>query len=126
VLYSAAKAAAIHLSKCVAMEVGESGVRVNSISPGVIVTGIFGKAAGLSTEAAEATPELLVYRIAQPIPRAGMPEDVAQAAVFLAGDDSSFIHGRDLVVDRGMSGGRNWTQHQNALASLRKAFEQAR
>ena len=46
-VYGAAKAAVIHLTKCVAMELGESGIRVNSISPGVIATGIFGKALGL-------------------------------------------------------------------------------
>ncbi len=46
VVYSTAKAAVIHLTKCVAMELGESGVRVNSISPGLIATGIFGKALG--------------------------------------------------------------------------------
>src|SRR6266699_3724417 len=46
VVYGAAKAAVIHLTKCVAMELGESGIRVNSISPGAIATGIFGKALG--------------------------------------------------------------------------------
>src|SRR5580692_12471881 len=45
-VYSAAKAAVIHLTRCVAMELGEAGVRVNSISPGAIATGIFGKALG--------------------------------------------------------------------------------
>src|SRR3954462_15256098 len=54
-VYGAAKAAVIHLTKCVAMELGESGVRVNSISPGAIATGIIGKALGLSVEAAEKT-----------------------------------------------------------------------
>src|SRR6201992_225496 len=44
IVYGAAKAAVIHLSKCVAMELGESGIRVNSISPRAIATGIFGKA----------------------------------------------------------------------------------
>ena len=47
IVYSAAKAAVIHLTKVVAMELGESNVRVNCISPGGIATGIFGKAAGL-------------------------------------------------------------------------------
>ena len=56
-VYGAAKAAVIHLTKCVAMELGESNIRVNSISPGAIATGIFGKALGLSVEAAEKTPE---------------------------------------------------------------------
>src|SRR5947209_4480735 len=99
-IYGAAKAAVIHLTKCVAMELGEAGIRVNSISPGVIATGIFGKALGLSVEAAEKTPELMhgVYKSAQPIQRAGLPEDIAYAAVFLASDESSFINGHDLVV----------------------------
>lgn len=125
VVYGAAKAAVIHLTKCVAMELGESGVRVNSISPGAIATGIFGKALGLSVEAAEQTPEVMreVYKSAQPIPRAGLPDDIANAAVFLASDESGFINGHDLVIDGAMTGGRNWTQQQQGLLALRKAFD---
>ena len=126
VVYGAAKAAVIHLTKCVAMELGEAGIRVNSISPGVIATGIFGKALGLSVEAAEKTPDVMreVYKTAQPIPRAGLPEDIAQAAVFLASDESSFINGHDLVVDGAITGGRNWTAQQQGYVALRKAFDQ--
>jgi NAD(P)-dependent dehydrogenase (short-subunit alcohol dehydrogenase family) len=125
-VYGAAKAAVIHLTKCVAMELGEAGIRVNSISPGVIATGIFGKALGLSVEAAEKTPELMhgVYKSAQPIQRAGMPEDIAYAAVFLASDESTFINGHDLVVDGAITGGRNWTQQQEGYVAMRKAFDQ--
>ena len=126
-VYSAAKAAVIHLTKCVAMELGEAGIRVNSISPGAIATGIFGKALGLSVEAAEKTPDVMreVYKSEQPIPRAGLPEDIAQAAVFLASDESTFINGHDLVIDGAITGGRNWTAQQQGLAALRKAFDQA-
>ena len=126
IVYGAAKAAVIHLTKCVAMELGEVGIRVNSISPGVIATGIFGKALGMSVEAAEKTPELMhgVYKSAQPIPRAGLPEDIAHAALFLASDESSFVNGHDLVVDGAITGGRNWTQQQQGYVALRKAFEQ--
>src|SRR5256885_12635975 len=46
-IYSAAKAAVVHLTRCVAMELGESGVRVNSVSPGAIATGILAKALGM-------------------------------------------------------------------------------
>ena len=126
VVYGAAKAAVIHLTRCVAMELGESNIRVNSISPGAIATGIFGKALGLSTEAAEKTPAMMreVYKSAQPIPRAGLPDDIAHAAVFLASDESSFVNGHDLVVDGAITGGRNWTQQQQGYVALRKAFEQ--
>jgi NAD(P)-dependent dehydrogenase (short-subunit alcohol dehydrogenase family) len=121
VIYGAAKAAVIHLTRCVAMELGESGIRVNSISPGAIVTGIFGKALGLSVEAAERTTAIAKERFAksQPIPRAGMPEDIARAALFLASDDASFVNGHDLVVDGGVIGGRNWTQQQDGLQAMR-------
>ena len=124
-VYGAAKAAVIHLTKCVAMELGESGIRVNSISPGAIATGIFGKALGLSVEAAEKTPDVMreIYKTAQPIPRAGLPEDIAHAAVFLASDESSFINGHDLVVDGAITGGRNWTaQQQGYVACARRSI----
>jgi NAD(P)-dependent dehydrogenase (short-subunit alcohol dehydrogenase family) len=125
VVYGAAKAAVIHLTKCVAMELGESGIRVNSISPGAIATGIFGKALGLSVEAAEQTPARMreVFKTAQPIPRAGLPEDIAWTAVFLASDESSFINGNDLVVDGGVTGGRNWSQQQQGYVAIRQAFD---
>ena len=126
-VYGAAKAAVIHLTKCVAMELGEANIRVNSISPGIIATGIFGKALGLSVEAAEKTPEIMreVTKTAQPIPRAGLPEDIAHAAVFLASDESGFINGHDLVIDGAITGGRNWTAQQQGYVAMRKAFGQS-
>ena len=126
VVYSAAKAAVIHLTRCVAMELGEAGIRVNSISPGLIATGILAKALGLSTEAAEKTPAVMreATRMAQPIPRAGLTDDIAHAAVFLASDESTFINGHDLVIDGAITGGRNWTQQQQGYAAMRKAFDQ--
>ena len=125
-VYGAAKAAVIQLTKCVAMELGEANIRVNSISPGIIATGIFGKALGLSVEAAEKTPEIMreVTKTAQPIPRAGLPEDIAHAAVFLASDESGFINGHDLVIDGAITGGRNWTAQQQGYVAMRKAFGQ--
>jgi NAD(P)-dependent dehydrogenase (short-subunit alcohol dehydrogenase family) len=123
-IYSAAKAAVIHLTKCVAMELGESNVRVNCISPGGIATGIFGKAMGLPTEEAEKTAEAVKGTLAtlQPIQRAGLPDDIAQAAVFLASDESSFVNGHNLVVDGGLVGGRLWTPQQEGLDQMRAAF----
>jgi NAD(P)-dependent dehydrogenase (short-subunit alcohol dehydrogenase family) len=55
----------------------------------------------------------------QPIPRAGLPEDVARAALFLASDGSSFINGQDIVVDGGVSAvGRGWSATAKTRAEL--------
>lgn len=126
-VYSAAKAAVIHLTRVVAMELGESNVRVNCISPGGIATGIFGKAAGLPTDQAEKSSEFIKQVLAdhQPIRRPGVVDDIAQAAVFLASDESSFINGHNLVVDGGLTGGRLWSEQQEGLKALRQAFKDA-
>lgn len=124
IVYSAAKAAVVHLTRCVALELGEHKVRVNSISPGGIATGIFGKAAGMPDAMADQTAEQAKKALAgfQPIPRAGLTDDVAAAAVFLASDESSFVNGHDLVVDGGLIGGLSWSQQQALLQNLRAAF----
>lgn len=122
--YAAAKAAVVHLTRCVAMELGEDQVRVNAISPGGIATGIFGKAMGLPQQDAEETTETVkeVLKGMQPIPRAGLPDDIADAAVFLASDESTFINGHELIVDGGLVGGRLWTPQQEGLAAMRKVL----
>jgi NAD(P)-dependent dehydrogenase (short-subunit alcohol dehydrogenase family) len=122
--YSCAKAAVVHLSNCVAMQLGEQNVRVNCISPGGIATGIFAKSFGLPSEAADKTAEAMKAGLAklQPIPRAGITDDIANAAVFLASDQSSFINGHNLVVDGGLVGGRMWTAQQAGLAGMKQAF----
>lgn len=123
-IYSAAKAAVIHLSRCVAMQLGERGVRVNSVSPGPIATGIFGKALGLPVAEAEKTAELMkaAFATIQPIKRTGLPDDIANAAVYFASDESSFVNATDLIVDGGITGGRQWTAAQEGYAHMRKAF----
>ena len=115
-VYSAAKAAVIHLTKSVANELGEQGVRVNAICPGGIATPIFGKALGLSAEQADFTVDLMRERLAQgqPIRRAGIPEDIANAAAWLASDEASFVTGHALVVDGGITTGRLWSERQAA------------
>ena len=122
--YSAAKAAVVHLSNCVAMQLGEQNVRVNCISPGGIATGIFAKAFGLPNEAAEKSAEAVKAGLAklQPIPRAGLTDDIANAAVFLASDQAGFINGHNLVVDGGLVGGRQWSALQASMAGMKQAF----
>jgi hypothetical protein len=65
--------------QCLAMELGESGILVNGISPGAIATGIIGKSLGFPVEAAERTPAIMreIYKTQQPIQRAGLPGDIA-------------------------------------------------
>jgi NAD(P)-dependent dehydrogenase (short-subunit alcohol dehydrogenase family) len=103
-IYSASKAAVIHLSRNVAAEISSSGVRANTISPGGVVTGIFAKAAGLDGARADRVLGVIsdLFATVQPIPRAGVTDDIANAAVFLASDAASFITGQDLAVDGGL------------------------
>jgi NAD(P)-dependent dehydrogenase (short-subunit alcohol dehydrogenase family) len=110
-VYAAAKAAVIHLTKSVAMELGEKGVRVNCICPGGIATPLLaGAFRGEESDDATAL-ELVKSAIAlfQPIQRAGIPEDIAAAALWLASDESSFVNGHALVVDGGLTGGVLWS-----------------
>ena len=123
--YGVAKAALIHLSRCAAMELGEDFVRVNSISPGGIATGIFGKAMGMGAEAAEASAEKMKLALArmQTIPRAGLPNDIADAAVYLASDESSFVNGTDIVVDGGLIWGRRFSEVAAGGQAMRALFD---
>jgi NAD(P)-dependent dehydrogenase (short-subunit alcohol dehydrogenase family) len=124
IVYSAAKAAANHLSRCAAMELGEHGVRVNSVSPGAIATGIVPKALGMEAGKADQTADRMkeVFAKAQPIPRAGVTDDIAQCVAWLASDRSTFVNGIDIVVDGGMTGGRMFTPHQESLKAMKLAL----
>lgn len=92
--YRAAKAGVIHFTKCVAIELAEHNVRVNVITPGNIQTNIN---AAFDTKS-------IVARM-QPLQRLGTPDDVANAAVFLASDRSLQVTGMVLPVDGGTSAG---------------------
>jgi NAD(P)-dependent dehydrogenase (short-subunit alcohol dehydrogenase family) len=123
-IYGAAKAAVNHLSKCVAMELGEHNVRVNSVSPGAIATGILPKALGIDASKADALATEMqdVYAKAQPIPRSGVPEDIAQCVLWLACDRSSFVNATDIVVDGGLIGGAMFSPHHEGLRQVRARF----
>jgi NAD(P)-dependent dehydrogenase (short-subunit alcohol dehydrogenase family) len=121
--YSVAKAAVVHATRCVAAELGESNIRVNCISPGAIVTGVVAKAVGIDGNVADRHLATVNehFAKAQPIPRAGLPEDIARAALFLASDAGSFINGVDLVVDGGAITGNRFS----AGAAARQALVEA-
>jgi NAD(P)-dependent dehydrogenase (short-subunit alcohol dehydrogenase family) len=116
-VYSAAKAAVIHLTRSVSLELAESNVRVNCICPGAIATPIFKGA----FQGQEIDDETLVESVKpflsqfQPIKRAGVPEDIARAALWLAGDESTFVTGQAIVVDGGLTAGRQWSQQPELM-----------
>jgi len=106
-LYSGAKAAVAHMTRLAGADLGEHNIRVNAISPGAVATPIFWggsqRAQTLSDEENQRKMEKLEANLAKatPLPRAGLADDIAFAAVFLASDDGSFINSHDLVVDGG-------------------------
>jgi NAD(P)-dependent dehydrogenase (short-subunit alcohol dehydrogenase family) len=119
--YAASKAAVTQLTRTVAAEIGGRGIRVNSISPGAIVTGIFAKNAGVEGSKADKVLDVVkeTFSTLQPIARAGLTDDIANAAAFLASDRASFIHGQDLVVDGGITlAGIRWDQGLEFRADL--------
>ena len=94
--YTASKGAVRAMSKAAATTFGRNGVRINALFPGVIDTPM--------TQALSDSKELLSQLIqATPLQRLGKPEDIAQAALFLASDESSYITGAELVIDGGFS-----------------------
>lgn len=110
--YAVAKAGVVQLTRCAAVELGEHGIRVNSISPGPIPTGIQLKSAGAASTEAERKAESLrpmfaqALRDWQPMRRVGEPVDVASVMVWLADDRSGFVTGQDIAVDGGILAGR--------------------
>ncbi len=92
--YSASKAGMIGLAKSVAKELGSRGIRANSIAPGFIITDMTG---ALSEEVRNEWAKQI------PLRRGGTPEDVANAALFLASDLSSYVSGQTIHVCGGMN-----------------------
>jgi NAD(P)-dependent dehydrogenase (short-subunit alcohol dehydrogenase family) len=91
------KAAIIGMTRQLAMEGSEHGIRVNSISPGLIESGA--NRAHLAEGAGEFARAMIDRTL---LGRLGQPDDVANLALFLASDESSYITGIDVVIDGGM------------------------
>ena len=92
--YSASKAGMIAMTKCLAAEVASRGITANCVAPGFIKTAM-----------TDALPEEAKEKLARNIPmaRLGLPEDVANAVVFLASDEASYITGQTIHVNGGMA-----------------------
>jgi NAD(P)-dependent dehydrogenase (short-subunit alcohol dehydrogenase family) len=123
-VYSAAKAAVIQLTRSVALELAPHGVRVNCICPGAIATPIFGTSLGLAPDAVDRSVDAVKAPLAamHPIGRAGVPEDIAHAALWLASDESAFVTGQAIAVDGGATAGRPWSQNRALGAQIREVL----
>ena len=96
--YAASKAAIIQLTRVLAFELGPLGIRINAIAPGGINTG------SPTSAARDELPANRMVVSSNPLGSRGEPEDIAQAALFLASTMSGFITGQTLVVNGGTIG----------------------
>ena len=97
--YSASKAGVINLVQTAAQQLSGSGVRVNAICPGLIETGMTKPMYDIARERGQ---EARIGEL-NPLRRGGEPDEIANAALFLASDESSYVNGTALVVDGGLS-----------------------
>jgi NAD(P)-dependent dehydrogenase (short-subunit alcohol dehydrogenase family) len=119
-VYSACKAAVIAMTRSVALELAESGIRVNAVCPGNIETPIH----------TGVTDERWVERMAkirptkrddQAIDRMGLPQEIAAAVLWLASDASSYVTGQALAVDGGLTAGLPWRKQPAFMRELHTA-----
>jgi NAD(P)-dependent dehydrogenase (short-subunit alcohol dehydrogenase family) len=109
IAYPTTKAAIDHFTRVLAVQYGPKGIRCNAIQPGFIdtpmvrnqVVGALGAAKGEEEQAYQAYKQKRSAQV--PLRRMGTPEDIANAAVFLASDESSYITGHMLTVDGGVT-----------------------
>ena len=106
--YAAAKAAVLHLTQSVAMELGEHCIRVNAVCPGFIATPLAANTVGRSDDLVDRVKSS--FSKSQAIPRSGIPDDIAQMACWLAGERSTFVTGQTIAVDGGTTAGVPWNK----------------
>ena len=97
--YSASKAGVINLAKVSAQQLSATGVRVNAICPGLTQTGMTKRTFDYALEKG------VTHKLGQlnPLRRAAQPEELANVALFLASDESSYVNGQAIAVDGGLS-----------------------
>jgi NAD(P)-dependent dehydrogenase (short-subunit alcohol dehydrogenase family) len=123
-LYSVAKAGIVHMTRVAAAQLGAAKIRVNCICPGLIATNIFAQGLGVPSQLAETRIDAIAEAAAnsQPIPRGGRPRDIAEAALYLASDGSSFVTGHALVVDGGLTLGPSGMAQLSAFMPIVQAL----
>jgi NAD(P)-dependent dehydrogenase (short-subunit alcohol dehydrogenase family) len=126
IAYSTAKAGVLHLTRLAAADLAKDGVRVNAVVPGFIVTNIFTSAVGAPAAQRDLIKQAIAGNAAQaqPVRRAGQPEDIAAAICFLLSDDASFVTGTHILVDGGLTLGTraSWDPSAPTLMSALDAF----
>lgn len=118
VAYSTAKAGVLHLTRLAAAELARHAIRVNAVVPGFIATSIFTRALEVPEDRRAAADAMVaaVAAKAQPVQRAGQPEDIAAAVAYLASDEAAFVTGAHLVIDGGLTIGTRQSWDPDAPA----------
>lgn len=110
--YAVAKAGVLQLTRCAATDLARYGIRVNSVQPGFINTDIFASVLEISKEQFEQSKAAIARMSSQvqPVARAGLPSDVAEAVAFLCSEQGSFMNGTSMIIDGGLTIGprRTW------------------
>ncbi len=124
ILYSIAKAGIIHMSKVAATQLAPHNIRVNAICPGLIATNIFAQAFGIPSQLAETRVDAIAEaaKNSQPMQRGGRPRDIAETALFLAGDGSDWMTGQALVMDGGLTLGPAGAQQMGVFMPIVQAL----
>lgn len=124
--YSVAKAGVLHLTTMAAADLSRYNIRVNAVCPGFITTNIFTSALGIEGDKRDQANGAIgqIAATAQPLQRAGRPEDIAAAVAFLASEDAGFITGTHITVDGGMTIGprHSWDANAPSLFQALEAF----
>ncbi len=113
--YSVAKAGVLHYTRVAAAELSALNIRINAVVPGFIATRIFGGLFGMDPQASQDLADRVRDHSssANPIGRAGDPQDIAEAVLYLASDAARFVTGTHITVDGGITMGprHSWDPH---------------
>jgi NAD(P)-dependent dehydrogenase (short-subunit alcohol dehydrogenase family) len=125
--YSTAKAGVLHLTRLAAAQLAKDEIRVNAVVPGFITTNIFTRDFDFSDETRKVADQAIfgMAAKAQPVRRAGRPEDIAAAVAYLASDDAAFVTGTSILVDGGLTVGTraSWDPSEPSLFAALDALQ---